>query len=134
MATPQILPQRWHHLLVAEVSGDGPTEAEEQFADLVTVLVGEPGVTPPGEGRGFGSDTLRVANKTFAMLVRDQLVLKLPKARVDDLVDGGAAQRLEMRGRTMKEWATIEPGHEDGWEGWAREAMAFVADSPGAAS
>lgn len=125
MATAKILPQRWHHLLVAETE-DAPTEADEQFADLVSVMAGERGVTPPGEGRGFGSDTLRVANKTFAMLVDRRLVLKLPKARVDDLVDAGVAQRLEMRGRTMKEWATIEPGYEDEWEGWAREAMAFV--------
>ena len=98
----------------------------ERFAELVEEMVGEAGVTPPGEGRGFGSDTLRVANKTFAMVVDDQLVLKLPKARVDDLVDLGLGERLVMRDRAMKEWVVLGAGADDRWSSLAHEALAFV--------
>jgi hypothetical protein len=106
--------------------GASSSPVEEQFAELVEELVGEPGVTPPGEGRGFGSDTLRVGGKTFAMVVHDRLVLKLPRATVDALVDEHAAERLEMRGRRMKEWASLEPGQEERWPDLARAALAFV--------
>jgi hypothetical protein len=102
----------------------------ERFEQLVEELVGEPGVSPPGEGRGFGSDTLRVANKTFAMVAYDHLVLKLPKARVDDLIATGIGGPFAMKARTMKEWVTVsDDADDDQWSSLAREAMAFVDPS-----
>ncbi|OWY59237.1 hypothetical protein B7486_75655, partial [cyanobacterium TDX16] len=83
----------WHDRAVSE-----PT-VQERFADLVQELVGEPGVTPPDEKRrGFGSTSLRVhGTKTFAMVVWDHLVLKLPEARVDQLLTDGAGEPFVMR-------------------------------------
>lgn len=43
-----------------------------------------------GRSKGFGSGTLLVNGKIFAMMTsKGELVVKLSKARVDDLVNGG---------------------------------------------
>jgi len=58
-----------------------PITPEERFATIVEELLSNPGVTPPSDGKGFGSSGLKIQNKIFAMLVRDELVVKLPKPR-----------------------------------------------------
>ena len=80
-------------------------------------------------GTGFGSvPGLRVKSKIFAMLCRGELVVKLPRDRVDQLVSDGVGARFDARndGRLMKEWASIPPRHGDEWETLAAEALAFV--------
>ena len=53
-------------------------------------------------GTGFGTNAgLRVSGKIFAMLVRGELVVKLPKDRVDELVDAGVAG-ASTRGRGVR--------------------------------
>ncbi|MFF4503570.1 hypothetical protein [Streptomyces sp. NPDC001401] len=102
------------------------TPAEEHFDDLVTELLGLPGVTPPG-GTGFGRSALRVHNKMFAMLVRGRLVVKLPKERVNALVDAGEGDNFDAnKGTPMKEWFTLSPESALDWSPLAREALAFV--------
>ena len=63
------------------------------------------------------------------MLVGDQLVVKLPRARVNILVAAGDGERFDPRhdGREMKEWLVIAPGHEDEWRTLAQDAMHYVA-------
>ena len=102
---------------------------EDRFADLVDELVASPGVSPPGSGpaRGFGSHALRVHDKIFAMLVRDRLVLKLPRTRVDVLVAAGEGARFDAnKGRPMKEWLALDPDATVPWAPLAREALTFV--------
>jgi len=75
----------------------------------------------------FGSRGLRVHGKVFVMMVRDDLVAKLPKTQVDELVAFGRGKRFEPgHGKVMKEWVALPPPHE-GWRGIAAEARAFVA-------
>ena len=79
-------------------------------------------------GTGFGnSEGLRVSGKIFAMLVRGELVVKLPKGRVDELVDAGAARRFDAgKGRPMKEWASVSASASRRWRGLVEEARSFV--------
>ncbi|CAN5313812.1 hypothetical protein BH20ACT24_BH20ACT24_24460 [soil metagenome] len=52
-------------------------DPEELFESLAVALLAEPGVS---QGTGFGrSPGLRVGGKVFAMLVKGELVAKLPR-------------------------------------------------------
>ena len=103
-----------------------PVDAEERFAALVDDLIGAPGVTPPG-GSGFGRSALRVDGRIFAMLVRGSLVVKLPKARVAELVAAGFGVHFDAnKGTPMKEWLQLDPAALLNWDDLAREALAFV--------
>lgn len=77
----------------------------------------------------FGkSDELRVNDKIFAMLVRGNLVVKIPRDRVDALVTSGDGERFDSGGgRVMKEWLTLKPDSRQDWLALAKEAIAFVA-------
>jgi len=105
------------------------SEAERLFATLARRLLRQPDVN---EGTGFGSTPgLRVGTKIFAMLRRDELVVKIPKERVDELVAAGRGSRFDPRndGRLMKEWVTVPIRHKAEWEGLTAEAHRFVASS-----
>jgi hypothetical protein len=61
------------------------------------------------------------------MLVRGNLVVKLPPARVDELIASGAGERYEpQRNRQMKEWVALTAAADDMWLPLAREALQFV--------
>ncbi len=80
------------------------------------------------ESRMFGSVGLKVDNKVFAMLVKDRLVVKLPKDRVDSLIAGRDGKHFDPgHGRLMKEWVAVRAMAPKQWIGLAREAMRFVA-------
>lgn len=80
-------------------------------------------------GKLFASVGLRVDNKIFAMVNRGRLVVKLPKARVDELVALGVAERFDPgHGRIMKEWAVFA-GTKPSWASLAREAYRYVGGS-----
>jgi hypothetical protein len=101
--------------------------AAERFADLVDELVGLPGVTPPQGGSGFGRSALRYQRKIFAMLVRDRLVVKLPRKRVDELIEGGHGDRFDAnKGTPMREWLSLDPESDQEWLPLAREALEFA--------
>ncbi len=106
-----------------------PIVPEERFATLVEEFLDNPDVTPPSDGKAFGSSGLKIQNKIFAMLVRGKLVVKLPRSRVDALVASGDGEPFDPRknGRLMKEWVTIEPTSTEEWLSLAKEAMEFVA-------
>jgi hypothetical protein len=103
--------------------------AEERFEAIVDEFRGTRGVTPPSDGKRFGASALKVDNKVFAMLSGGQLVLKLPKTRVDALIATGMGERFDPRrdGRVMKEWAMLALSHAEHWMALAQEALDFVA-------
>jgi hypothetical protein len=100
-------------------------DAETIFAAIDAALGNEEDV---GEGTGFGTTPgLRTDGRIFAMVVRGELVFKLPAARCAELVEGDASY-LEMRGRRMREWVRFAPtGDAAPFVELAREARRFVS-------
>ncbi len=106
-------------------SAPGSNVTDGGFGAIVDRYEGRDEVTL---GTGFGSNPgLRVGGKIFAMETRGDLVVKLPEARVDALVEQGTATRFEPgTGRVMREWAAVPPVHAGEWDGLADEAFTFV--------
>jgi len=56
------------------------------------------------------------------------LIVKLPRARVDELVSKRAGRRYEPApGRVMKEWLAVGPDRQSDWLRLACEALDFAA-------
>lgn len=108
---------------------------QEQFDRFVAAMLdreGRSGGTSYGAAggarRAFGATSLKANGKIFAMLAKGRLVVKLPRARVDELVVAGAGQRFDPgHGRIQKEWLSIASDDEAGWLALAIESEAFVA-------
>lgn len=102
--------------------------AESRYADLVKQFARRPNVTHITEGKGFGSSgQLKVDGRIFAMLVQGELVLKLPRGRVDELVATGQGRHFDAgKGKPMREWFVLSPASKRSWADLAAEALAFV--------
>ncbi len=101
----------------------GKEEVEARFAPVARAFAEVKGVTA---GKLFSSYGLKVNGKIFAMFGRGRLVVKLPRERVDGLVNAKKAERFNPgHGRLMKEWAAFESGDAE-WVELAREAYDFV--------
>ena len=105
--------------------------AETRYADLVRKLASGPGVTVITEGKGFGSSgQLKVGGRIFAMLVRGVLVVKLPRARVDELIAQREGVHFDAgKGKPMREWFVLSPTSSKRWLALAEEAMTFVKET-----
>jgi hypothetical protein len=100
---------------------------DERFERLVDGLAGEAGVTPPTGGAGFGGNALRCDGRIFAMLVRGQLVVKLPRERVAELIAAGNGVPFDAnKGRPMKEWVGLTTTSAHDWAALAGEALTFA--------
>lgn len=108
-------------------------EAERRYAAIVQTLTRKPGVTQDaGSRKGFGSSgQLKVHDRIFAMLVRGDLVLKLPRHAVDAAVAERLGRRFEPRrdGRLMKEWLVVATNSKADWLTLARDALDYVGNS-----
>jgi hypothetical protein len=99
---------------------------EECSATIVKALGSLPDVTQ-WEKKRFGSAGLSISGKIFAMRVHGKLVIKLPKARVDVLIERRVGERFVLGQKRMKEWVVLEPISKEHWLSLSREAMEFVA-------
>ncbi len=108
-----------------------PVTPEEQYAIVVAALIDAPDVELGSQGKQrFGRSTLQVHGKIFAMLVGGRFVVKLPRPRVDALVEAGEGERfVGGHGRAMKEWVAVEAAAGERWLPLAREALAFVGST-----
>jgi hypothetical protein len=113
-----------------------PAEAALRFAAVVDAFAGERRLasiaadyTRRADGlrkSGFGANALKVNGKMFAMLVNDRLVVKLPRARVGELVAAEVGEPFDPgHGRLMKEWIAIS-ADEPSWTALAKEAHDHV--------
>lgn len=98
-------------------------EPDPNFAPVAKAFAKDRNVTA---GMMMASYGLKVKGKIFAMLVRGQLVVKLPRHRVDEMVEGGKGKRFDPgHGRLMKEWVVVLTENKT-WLAIAKEAHRFV--------
>jgi hypothetical protein len=96
------------------------------FESLCDEYAGLSGVTVPEGGSGFGSNALKINKSIFAMLVNDRLVVKLPAARVTELISSGDGVPFDAgKGKPMKEWVGLT-GDDDACRELVNEALVFV--------
>ena len=110
----------------------GPSDRKTSLApnhpfDAVVAAFGKDRRVVRATGKGFGSGSLKVDGRIFAMISsRGQFVVKLPRDRVAELVDRGIGEHFDAgRGRAMKEWLALDHQPEH-WLELAREARLFV--------
>jgi len=100
---------------------------EARFEALAQALAGDEGVTLGSGRRGFGSGTLQVHGRIFAMVSNGEIVLKLPRERVASMLASGDGTAFDGgKGRPMKEWVAVRETSAEPILSLAREARAFV--------
>ena len=106
-------------------------DSVQRYDELVARFSRMRGVTRITEGRGFGSSgQLKFEGRIFAMLVRGELVLKLPRGRVDELVGAGEGTRFDAgKGKPMHEWFVLSSASRKQWAALAQEALKFVQEA-----
>jgi hypothetical protein len=110
---------------MAGPDNDPDVDPEARFEAVVERFADDARVTA---GTGFGSSPgRRVDGRIFAMLVRGELVVKLPRQRIDDLIASGTARWFDAgKGRPMREWASVGTTDAPAWPGLVAEAYEFV--------
>ena len=80
------------------------------------------------EGTLMGFPCLRVDGDFFATCEHrsGDLIVKLDRARVAELIEEGLAAPFAPAGRVFKEWARVAERDEPRWRGLLEEAHAFV--------
>ena len=101
---------------------------KELFQQFCIAYAGVDGVrVPDGSERGFAAQAIKVNGAVFVMLMRGQIAVKLPAARVRELIDQGRGDPVSTGSRTpMREWVALV-GTEDDVRPVIAEAEAFVA-------
>jgi hypothetical protein len=102
-------------------------EREALFWRLAECLLAEPGVT---RSTMMGFPCLRAGGTFFASLERGtgNLIVKLPRARVQELVSTGTGLSFAPNGRVFREWVAMPAADPEAWSRLLAEARAFVDD------
>jgi hypothetical protein len=108
-----------------EVGSVPATErAHAIFDPIAAEYLGRPGVDI---GPIFGSEGLRVRGKVFAFVGhKGALVVKVPVSRADEIEAAGDGERMQMRGRTMREWVVVGPDRADRWAPLTADAFTYL--------
>jgi hypothetical protein len=96
-------------------------------------LAADLGKKIPGSvvGVDFGHGCLMIDNKIFAFTRPDEsAALKLPEARITELITGGEMHHLTMGKRTMREWVVVPNIAAPGNMALLIEAKAYVGSLP----
>ena len=98
-------------------------DAQGLFDQIAAEYLAKPGVT---YGRIWHNDGLKVNNKIFAMIVRDQLVVKVEAGQAGQLIDAGDGVAFEPRpGRRMKEWVVVGSAEDQLWRRLIADAFRY---------
>jgi TfoX/Sxy family transcriptional regulator of competence genes len=99
--------------------------ADPEFSHIVSHYADVKGIVI---SKMFGSTALKFKNKVFVMVVKGDLVVKIPKSDVERLVSEGVGKHFDPgHGKLMKEWVTIGPKHKDLWLEISKQAKDFVS-------
>lgn len=106
-----------------------PSNVNTPFTSIVQKMLKERGVT---QAKMFGASGLKIGRKMFVMSVKGELIIKLPKERVNILIaskQGKHFYHIFDKSRLMKEWVSIGYKYKSNWFKLAREAKDFVAST-----
>ena len=99
---------------------------EDRFDEVVTAMITVDGVSHAA-GRRLGAQAIRHEGRVIATLTDGRLTVKLPRARVDELVSAGAGVYFD-RVR-MREWFVLSHSATLPWLDLAKEALAHAQAS-----
>jgi hypothetical protein len=108
-----------------------PSDAAAARFERVAQALGVTPVTKPAHPlnpQRMNATTFTVRNKMFAWLDKQTLVLKLPPARVQELVAKRECAPHAVGGKTMKEYVEVTGTSDKAWAKLARESLAYVRD------
>ncbi|MGH8986129.1 MAG: hypothetical protein ACRDY6_19965 [Acidimicrobiia bacterium] len=110
------------------MKGGSSTPEEERFWHHAAPLLGRRDVS---RSTMMGLPCLRVRGAFFASFDRGtgDLLVKLRKERVHELVESGRATHFAPAGRTFREWAAVPPARSRSWPKLLGEALEFVRAS-----
>jgi hypothetical protein len=106
-----------------------PQTDESVFWELIDELQTEdPRVE---EGTIMGGRCARVAGEFLGLVDFEGggLVVKLPRERVDELIEQGVGQPFAPAGKLFREWVAVPRRDRRRWRSLLREGIAFVAPS-----
>ena len=97
---------------------------EDPYREVVEELLADPLVS---EAKMMGMPTLKVGRSMFGGVFGDELVVRVGRERVQELIDAGRADAFDPsgRGRPMKDWAQVHEPADD-WLALAEEAKALA--------
>lgn len=99
---------------------------QELYDSIAATWLTRPGITTK---KMFASVGLAAGNgKVFAMLCRNELVIKITAGRVDDLEATGIGRRFHSGpNRPMREWLSVDDPNPELWRDLIDEAHAHTA-------
>ncbi len=104
-----------------------PTDAAESWLRIEESELRVAGVTA---GTGFGKAVgLRISGKIFAFPKDGELILKLPRGRVAELIESGAGRPWGPGTKIIKEWVAVSGAASEDWAPLVGEARTFVGSS-----
>lgn len=99
-------------------------EKQTPFAQIAKVFLKQSGVA---EKKMFGTTALTNKRKVFAFPWKGNLVVKLPKEQVVEIVASKKGIYFDPgHGRTSKEWVEVYAKAENQWLDFIREAKEYV--------
>jgi hypothetical protein len=105
------------------------TYDEQHKAKMDEMLLVMPGVKA---SKAFGYPAYKVNGKIFAFVGSKGVAIKLPAARVQDLIDGKVMKPFEVaEGNIWREWLSIQREHSNDFENEIalfEESLEFVAN------
>jgi hypothetical protein len=102
----------------------GMTSVEVAFGAIARRLTAQDGAVD--EGRMLRSSGLRTGGRFFAFARDEDLVVKLPRERVETLVAAKKGRPFKSGSRTMKEWVALTPENEAICCDYVVEALDFA--------